>query len=495
MLVSDSEIALNIERNEVANINQVDSITNLRKHCKDLSILYVEYNKSIREANTKLFSSLFASVVSAKNVKEGYEKFLGHSIDIVIIDITIKNMEYMDMVRKIKVINKFQSIIIVLGRMNREYLLKLINIGGMNFILKPLSLEKMFCELKTVIENINNSKFALQMTISLEKELVHKSTLLEQYREIVDVSTIVSKTDLKGRITYANDAFCKISGYEENELIGKKHSIVKHPGQLSEVFSELWNTVLAKKPWHGIIKNRKKDGGYYITDTSNKAIVDEYGNIEEFISVRHDVTELYDLNEEIWRTQHEMLYLLGEVGETRSEETGNHVRRVAEYTKLLGQFYGLEKEEINHIYTASPMHDIGKIGISDAILLKPGKLTGQEYEIMKNHATIGFDMLKNSERPIIKAAAIIAHEHHKNWDGSGYPNGLCKEDIHIYGRITALADVFDALSCERVYKTAWPMNKILDFIASQREKRFDPVLVDLFFDNIKSFVAIKEKFR
>jgi response regulator RpfG family c-di-GMP phosphodiesterase len=244
-----------------------------------------------------------------------------------------------------------------------------------------------------------------------------------------------------------------------------------------------------------VIKNRTKDGGYYITDATIKPILDEEGEIIEYMSMRHNVTELFDLNDEITNTQHELLYLLGEVGETRSEETGNHVRRVAEYSRLLASLCDLDDEQIQHLYSASPMHDIGKIGIPDAILLKPGKLTDEEFEQMKSHAKIGHDILKNSNRPILKAAAIIAHEHHERWDGSGYPRGLEGENIHIFGRITALADVYDALSCERVYKDPWPMEKILELIKKERGSHFDPQLVDLMLDNIDAFKAIGERLR
>ena len=190
-----------------------------------------------------------------------------------------------------------------------------------------------------------------------------------------------------------------------------------------------------------------------------------------------------------------MLSLLGEVGETRSQETGNHVRRVAKYAQLLGELYGLEEEELRLLYSASPMHDIGKIGIPDAILLKPSKLDTDEYEVMKTHSDIGYDILRNSSRPLLQAAAIIAREHHEKWDGSGYPNALSGYNIHIYGRITALADVFDALSCERVYKKAWPMEQIIDFVLSERGRHFDPDLVDMFMQNIERFTEIAAKYQ
>jgi response regulator RpfG family c-di-GMP phosphodiesterase len=143
---------------------------------------------------------------------------------------------------------------------------------------------------------------------------------------------------------------------------------------------------------------------------------------------------------------------------------------------------------------ASPMHDIGKVGIPDNILNKPGKLSEEEFEIMKTHAQLGHEMLKGSNQALLKTAAIISVEHHEKWDGSGYPRGLKGEDIHIYGRITAIADVFDALGHDRVYKKAWPLQNILDLFKEGRAKHFDPNLVDLFFDHLDDFLAIKESF-
>ena len=141
------------------------------------------------------------------------------------------------------------------------------------------------------------------------------------------------------------------------------------------------------------------------------------------------------------------------------------------------------------------MHDIGKVGIPDAILNAPRKLNEEEFEIMKTHAKLGYDMLKHSDKAILRAAAIVAHEHHEKWDGSGYPRGLQGEDIHIYGRITAVADVFDALGSERVYKKAWDLEDILKLFEEQKAKHFDPKLVELFFENLDSFLEIRDRFK
>jgi putative nucleotidyltransferase with HDIG domain len=163
------------------------------------------------------------------------------------------------------------------------------------------------------------------------------------------------------------------------------------------------------------------------------------------------------LRQEIDDTQREIVYRLGEAVETRSLETGNHVKRVAEYSKLLARAVGIDEEEADIVRLASPMHDVGKVGIPDEIVHNPSKLEPEQWEIMKTHTNVGYEMLRSSPRRILKTVATIAYEHHEKWDGSGYPRGLAGEDIHIYGRIAALADVFDALGSDRCYKKAWPL--------------------------------------
>jgi response regulator RpfG family c-di-GMP phosphodiesterase len=188
--------------------------------------------------------------------------------------------------------------------------------------------------------------------------------------------------------------------------------------------------------------------------------------------------------------QQEIINLLGTSIETRSKETGNHVKRVAAASCLLAGMIGLKKEDIEIVKMASPLHDLGKIGISDAILNKPGKLDSNEWKIMKTHSQIGYDMLEGSDSEVLQAGAIISHEHHEKWDGTGYPQGKKGEDIHIYGRITAIADVFDALANDRCYKKAWPIKDIIELFKQQRGLHFEPRLVDVLLDNIDQFTDI-----
>ncbi|MFA6144889.1 MAG: HD domain-containing phosphohydrolase [Sulfurimonas sp.] len=465
------------------------------ENAKGMSVLYVEDEALIRENNKVFLDTIFSEVETASNGVEALKLYSQKAFDIVITDIIMPVMNGVVMVRKIKELNPNQPIIITSASEESSYLLELINLGVAQFLLKPIKTEQIISILNEVVNNIYNQQKVDELTVQLKQDLLHQTTLLEQYKEVVDASSIVTKTNIYGKIIYANDQFCQKTGYSLNEILSNSHRIIRHPDMSREFYENLWKTILVKKIWNGTIKNIKKNGKNYITETTIKPILDEFGFILEFISISHDVTELYDVNEEIWQTQHEMLSLLGEVGETRSQETGNHVRRVARYSKLFGELYGLEEEQVRLLYSASPMHDIGKIGIADAILLKPGKLDFDEYEIMKTHSSIGYDILKHSTRPLLQAAAIVALEHHEKWDGSGYPNAVCGDKIHIYGRIVALADVFDALSCERVYKKAWPIEKIIELIVTERGRHFDPTLVDLFMDNIDKFTAIALKYK
>jgi response regulator RpfG family c-di-GMP phosphodiesterase len=199
------------------------------------------------------------------------------------------------------------------------------------------------------------------------------------------------------------------------------------------------------------------------------------------------------LNQEITDTQAELILRLGDVVESRSNEAGNHVRRMSQICHLLAQASGLPEDETAVLMHAAPMHDIGKIATPDAVLLKPGKLTAEEWEIMKQHPTVGLSILDGSTRPILKAAAVIAHQHHEKFDGSGYPQGLKGHDIHLYARIVAVADVFDALSHKRCYKDAWPVEQVTAHLREVSGQHLDPVYVELLIANIDKAVDINKR--
>ena len=202
----------------------------------------------------------------------------------------------------------------------------------------------------------------------------------------------------------------------------------------------------------------------------------------------------FSLHGEIEESQKEIIFYIAETMACRSAEVGGHVRRVAKYAYLLALQYGLSEEEAEMLKLASTLHDLGKIGIPDSILNKPGPLTPDEYQIIKSHVYRGHDLLINSSSPIIQAAATIILQHHEWWDGQGYPQGLRGEEIHIYGRIIGVADVFDALSNRRVYHEAWTWEEVFAHFRAQRGCHFDPRLVDILLDNQEGFKAIWERY-
>lgn len=201
------------------------------------------------------------------------------------------------------------------------------------------------------------------------------------------------------------------------------------------------------------------------------------------------------LDNEIIETQRDVINTLGEVVESRSPETANHVKRVAEYSYLLANKCGLSKSQAERIKGASPLHDIGKIGIRDSILLKSGRLDDDEFEIMKHHAKIGYDILKRSTRHVMKTASVIAFQHHEKFNGKGYPQGLVGEQIDISARIVAIADVFDAISQRRCYKEAWSFDNSIKLLVDEKGKHFDPRLIDLFVADLDELREIIEKYR
>lgn len=204
--------------------------------------------------------------------------------------------------------------------------------------------------------------------------------------------------------------------------------------------------------------------------------------------------ENINLQEDLRETQKELVYILADAVEARSKETGAHVKRVALGSELLARLHGLPEDEVMLIKHASPLHDIGKVAIPDAVLHKPGKLDAKEWELMQKHAQFGLDILHRSNRPLMKLGAEIAITHHERWDGTGYPNGLAGAEIPISGRITALIDVFDALSSKRSYKEAWSDAKVMELLQQDRGKQFDPQLMDLLLNNLPAFKAFREQY-
>jgi len=197
--------------------------------------------------------------------------------------------------------------------------------------------------------------------------------------------------------------------------------------------------------------------------------------------------------DELKQTRLQVIQRLGRAAEYKDNETGLHVMRMSHYAQVLAQGYGLSAQQAEDLLHAAPMHDIGKIGIADSILLKPGKLTAEEYQQMQQHPLIGAEIIGDCDSDLLRMAKVVALYHHEKWDGSGYPHGLVGEAIPLEARIVAVSDVFDALTSARPYKAAWSIEDTLQYMRAQKGLHFEPRLVDLLEQHLPEILAIRQR--
>ncbi|MEO1923432.1 MAG: EAL domain-containing protein [Nautiliaceae bacterium] len=264
------------------------------KYIKHLNLLYVEDSDETREITSMVFGEFFDNIIVAEDGKDALEKYNKEKIDLIITDLNMPNMNGIELIREIRKENKEIPIIVISAHNETEYFLETINLGVNGYLLKPFDIDQLE---KTLSQIAKNFKYKLEA----EKN-IH---FLNTYQKAIDLSSIVSKTDKKGIITYVNDAFCDISGYKREELIGKNHNIVRHPDNPKEFFKEMWDTISSGKVWKGLVRNRSKDGKSYYVNSLIMPVTDINGEIIEYISIRHDVSEVmnplkllkYDIND------------------------------------------------------------------------------------------------------------------------------------------------------------------------------------------------------
>ncbi|MEJ6475702.1 DUF3369 domain-containing protein [Pseudoalteromonas piscicida] len=351
------------------------------------------------------------------------------------------------------------------------------------------------------IQTIEKHKMGLERIIDASSNFLQCSNIQDFASTILShVSAVMGLSD--------SEIYCAAAvNHQANEpakfklLAASGEGIEPSNGTLPDNVQKLFIETHNKK---SSIKTRNEYIGYFPSREGNETMiyVSKDSDLQsmdfqllEFFA--NNIALAYDnlkLRETVKESQKELSYILGEAVEKRSKETGSHVKRVAHYSMLLAQLYGLSHYQAEIIKLASPLHDIGKISIPDHILNKPGKLTDDEWLIMQTHAQQGYEILKNSTNEILQCGALIAYQHHEKWDGSGYPQGLKGEQINIVGRITALADVFDALGSERCYKPAWPLEKVIKLLNEENGKQFEPKLIDLFLNNLEQFIEIRDKY-
>ncbi len=258
-----------------------------KKEPIDINLLYIEDEEIIRTAIEKFLKRKVREVHIAKDGEDALIQFKKHSPDIVVSDIKMPKMSGLDLARKIKNTNKEIPIIFTTAHIDHDIMIEAIEIGIDKYITKPIDLITLESSIKKFAENLHLERNLNEQS----RDLTKQTQLLKEYKLAIDASAIVSKTDKKGLISYVNDEFCKISQYSREELIGKSHNIVRSPDMKSEVFKKLWEVILNKKCWRGVIKNSAKDGSAYYTDTTITPILNSNEEIEEFISIRYDITQ------------------------------------------------------------------------------------------------------------------------------------------------------------------------------------------------------------
>ncbi len=351
----------------------------------------------------------------------------------------------------------------------------------------------LICTMDDITE-YETKKQNLETSINAIAEVaIQKDDLISHYQTLLDKSAAIIKTK-RERLIEVNKTCEKLFGYDSGEMIGMHLSKMIDPNSdIAKNFYSLKNYLQKTGYLKLYVPCIRKDGTKLHCQVYMMEIAQcENGN--EFIVVLHDNTSLFNTQKELTDIQKEVIYAMGAISEGKSRETGNHIRRVAEYSYLLAKLYGLDEQDAELIRTASPMHDIGKLTIPDTVLNKPGKLTDEEFEIIKTHAQKGYDMLCFSDREILKTSAQIALTHHEWWNGNGYPNKLKAEEIPLVGRITAVADVFDALSNDRCYKKAWPIEEVIAYMVKNKNIQFEGKLIDILVDNLDKFIQIKNTF-
>jgi len=319
---------------------------------------------------------------------------------------------------------------------------------------------------------------------------------LREYRDIVELD--VQKRLLERSVFYSSILLdSATAGYEDllynvfddfGKILGMNVNLKKVQGISFDDFFD-------KKPLNTKVSwEDGKSVEFYVRDAINsgkflRAEFSKQVNVHqaEIISIflERFLSEInnYVLSKDLIDTLYKVIYIISEVTETRSLETGEHVRRVGKLSRNLAHLLGYDGEYLEFIEIGSMLHDVGKIGIPDAILNKPSRLSDAEFEIMKGHTVIGYNILSIVEHPLFQLASNIALYHHENWDGTGYPKGLKGEDIPLEGRIVSLVDVYDALSFDRIYRPAWREDEVLKFIEENSGKKFDPKICEVFFDN------------
>lgn len=409
--------------------------------------------------------------------EETYLAALAQTCDLILSDWSLPDFSGLRALQIVRERELDIPFVIVSGSIGEEAAVTALHNGAADYILKDRP-ER----LGQAIRNALEQKRLRDERRQAEQLLRLQSAALNAAANAILISGV------DGSVEWVNPAFTLLSGYQPEEAVGQPVEIVLGTDLHDpDTEHQLMSTIMAGQVWRGELINRRKDGGVYYGDHTITPLIDPYGGETKFIAILQDVTErkrsehlLEEASQGLQNAYDATLQGWSNALELREHETAGHSRRVVHATLSLAQALGIEEEELLHLQRGALLHDIGKMGIPDSILLKPGPLSAEEWETMRKHPLYAYEML--GEIPYLTPALSIPLFHHERWDGSGYPRGLYGEAIPLPARIFAVIDVWDALSHRRPYRDAWPHDEMIAYLKAQAGFQFDPQVVEVFLD-------------
>jgi PAS domain S-box-containing protein len=476
-------------------------------------LLIVDDDSTVRKALVEVLRHSGYECDQAASADEAMVYLQQQSYTCVLTDLMMPERSGIELLRDIVSTYPDIAVIMISGQNDSVQVRRALKTGAFDYIVKPA----------TAGEIVTTVYGALKKRDHYLKEQNDKQSLRERaelgmvesilFEDIVR-STIdgIMITDLENRIIMVNPAFENQTGFLREELLGSVPRILKETGNGSSrdlgrrVAYELSNS----GHWSGEVIDRRKDGREWFANLTISRVKDARGNAFADIFIVRDITDKKNLEQqlierlqEVQSAQDAAIIGFAKLAECRDPETGSHLERMRKYCRVLADQmaqspkYRVEIDEgfIDSLFKSSPLHDVGKVGIPDSILLKPGKLTGDEYEIMKTHTIIGGDALKTAEsklpgRSFLTLGKEIAYHHHEKFDGTGYPFGRSADAIPLCARIVAFADAYDALTSKRVYKDVVDPEESKRRLLRDRAKHFDPDVVDAFLQREGEFLKI-----
>jgi len=467
-----------------------------------MKILVVEDEINYINIYRRLLEQLGHQVVIATGGADALDIIDNHpEISLVLLDLHLPDFDGIDLCRLMKnqARDKSLYVILVTGDNSIEVQSEGLDAGADDFLTKPVDLGVLGSRIKVGVRSVEMNQELRDQRRRAEKLFRENELFTQGFNESKQPHVF---TDMNGIITHVNRAAEEFYGFAKETLIGEKTSLFNAgkewyaekgfgDEEYRDLFRGLWNTILDPEigHWDGYVYNKTSGGVVKEIHLRINSLRGHQGELLGFGGLHLDVTEMLERERQIRYACYQSIVNLAEV---RDNETGEHLHRMSEYSALLATKMGLSKRFVEDIHRSAPFHDIGKVGVPDSILLAPRKLTDEEFDVIKTHPCIGYDILKNAET--LQFAADIAYYHHEKFNGTGYPQGLAGDAIPLCGRIIALADVYDALRTKRPYKEPWSHEKVVDLVLSERGKHFDPRIVDIFMENSHLFFDISESY-